>query len=155
MAKLIFGNRIGKQGKIIFGCSAVIRDETGQKILLIQRTDNGRWCLPGGSLDPGESVEECCIREVFEETGLHINITRFVGVYSNPHLLVEYPDGNAFQVVALNFEVEVTGGELGLSNETSNYGYFAIDEMKSLDLMEHHLERIKDSITEQTEPFIR
>lgn len=155
MAKLIFGNRIGKHGKIILGCSAVIRDETGQKILLTQRTDNGRWCLPGGSLDPGESVEECCIREVFEETGLHINITRFTGVYSNPHLLVEYPDGNAFQIVALNFEVEVTGGELGLSNETTDYGYFSLDEMKSLDLMEHHLERIKDSIAKQAEPFIR
>ena len=46
-----------------------IRDP-GQKVLLTQRTDNGRWCLPGGRLDPGESVEECCVREVLEEDRL-------------------------------------------------------------------------------------
>ena len=154
MAKLIYGDRIGKQGKVRVGCSAVIIEDTGQKILLTQRTDNRRWCLPGGGLDPGESVEECCVREVLEETGLHIQIKKLIGVYSNPNLLIEYPD-NCVQNVALNFEVEVIGGELGLSDETTDYGYFSIDEMESLDLMENHRERILDTIAKQAESFIR
>jgi 8-oxo-dGTP pyrophosphatase MutT (NUDIX family) len=155
MATVRYGNRLGKQGRLGFGCSAVIWDHTGDKILLTQRTDNGRWCLPGGGFDPGESVEECCIREVFEETGLHIRVKKLIGVYSNPHLLVDYPDGSAFHIVALNFEGEVVGGTLQVSNETAAYGYFSPEEMAAMDVMEHHRERILDAMAQQATPFIR
>ena len=66
---LIYGDRIGKLGEIVPACDAVIFDSTGDKVLLTRRTDNGRWCLPGGAMDPGESASECCAREVLEETG--------------------------------------------------------------------------------------
>jgi 8-oxo-dGTP pyrophosphatase MutT (NUDIX family) len=74
MAKLIHGNRVAKHGIILFGCSAIIFDAPHQNILITKRTDNGQWCLPGGRTDSGENVEECCLREVFEETGLHVKI---------------------------------------------------------------------------------
>ena len=62
MAKLIYGDRIGKRGVLRGGASAIIFDESREKVLLTKRTDNGRWCIPGGGMDPGESVEEACVR---------------------------------------------------------------------------------------------
>lgn len=55
---VLIGERIGRLGKIRLGCSAAIFDESGTKVLLTQRADNGEWCLPGGLVEPGESVEE-------------------------------------------------------------------------------------------------
>lgn len=152
--KLIFGDRISQQGTIRLGCSAVIINDTDQTVLLTQRTDNGRWCLPGGKVDPGESVAECCVREVFEETGLHVRVKRLVGVYSDPHMLVEYPD-NRLHTISLNFETEVIGGTLGLSDETTDCEYFSLEQIKSLDLIEPHIERISDTFAQQPEAFIR
>ena len=128
------------------GASAIIFDESREKVLLTKRTDNGRWCIPGGGMDPGESVEEACVREVYEETGLHVETTRLVGVYTNPGMVVEYADGNVIQPVAISFEAVVTGGEMGLSNETTDVGYFSVEEMEKLDLMENHVERIQDAM---------
>ena len=155
MAKLIHGDRIGKRGVLRVGASSIIFDESRGKILLTKRTDNGRWCLPGGGMDPGESIEEACVREAYEETGLHVKVTRLVGVYTTPDLVVEYADGNVIQPVALSFEATVTGGEMGLSDETTDVGYFSVEEMGSLDLMENHIERIRDAIQHLETSFVK
>src|SRR5687767_6821069 len=110
MVKYLYGDRIGAQGRLFIGCSATLFDETGQRVLLTRRTDNGRWCLPGGALEPGESVSEACAREVLEETGLRVSVVRLIGVYSDPHRLLEYADGNRYHLVALSFEVALEGG---------------------------------------------
>ena len=137
------------------GCSAIIWDSTRSKILLTRRTDNGRWCLPGGHAEPGESVAEACVREIWEETGLRVHVGRLIGVYSSPDFLLEYADGRRHQIVALNFEVQVIGSELGLSNETTEYGYFTPDEIERMDLMEHHRQRIADALANQVAAFVR
>ena len=155
MAKLIHGDRIGKRGVLRVGASSIIFDESRGKILLTKRTDNGRWCLPGGGMDPGESIEEACVREAYEETGLHVKVTRLVGVYTTPDLVVEYADGNVIHPVALSFEATVTGGEMGLSDETTDVGYFSVEEMGSLDLMENHIERIRDSMQNLETSFVK
>ena len=111
---LIYGDRIGKLGRIVTACDAVIFDSPGEKVLLTRRTDNGRWCLPGGAMDPGESAAECCAREVLEETGLIVRVGKLIGVYSTPHRIIEYADGNRRQGLTLCFEAEVVGGELGV-----------------------------------------
>jgi ADP-ribose pyrophosphatase YjhB (NUDIX family) len=103
MTRISYGDRLGKNGKIRLGCSAVILDENRQKVLLTRRSDNGQWCLPSGGVEAGESVAEACEREVWEETRLRVRADRLVGVYSDPNYLIEYDDGNRFQVVALNF----------------------------------------------------
>jgi ADP-ribose pyrophosphatase YjhB (NUDIX family) len=154
MVKIIYGERIGKQGKLSVGCSAVIFDATRQKIVLTRRSDNGRWCLPGGHMEAGESVAEACIREIEEETGLRVQVNRLIGVYSNPHMLSTYADGNCYQIVALCFEAEVQEGELGLSDETTEAGYFTPDEIETIDIMEHHRQRIADALSGQKETFV-
>jgi ADP-ribose pyrophosphatase YjhB (NUDIX family) len=155
MAQVLYGERIGKTGAILLGCSATIFDSTGQKVLLTRRKDNGQWCLPGGRMEAGESAAEACAREVVEETGLRVRVGRLIGVYSNPNRLIEYADGNRFHVVAMNFEAEPVGGTLGLSDETTDYGYFAQADIESLDVMEHHRERIEDAFACQQAPFVR
>lgn len=155
MSKLIFGERIGRGALLRVGSAAVIFDETRQKVLLTQRTDNGRWCLPGGMMEPGESAAEGCVREVWEETGLQVVVKRLLGIYTSPHHITVYSDGNRVQYASFCFETEVIGGELGLSNETTAYGYFSRGEIDELDLMEHHIERVADAFANELTPFIR
>ncbi len=155
MAKLITGNRVGKLGQLTIGCSATVFDETKQKMLLIQRTDNGRWAVPGGYMEPGESVAEACEREVWEETGLSVRIKRLIAVYSDPHKLLEYPDGNRYQLVILHFLVESIDGELSTGNETSDLGYFTRADIDQMDIGELDQKRITDGFAAQSITFIR
>jgi ADP-ribose pyrophosphatase YjhB (NUDIX family) len=154
MAKILYGERIGKQGKLSVGCSAIIFDAARQKILLTRRSDNGRWCLPGGHMEAGESAEEACAREVEEETGLQVQICRVIGIYSSPHMLLTYADGNRYHMVNLCFEAEVQAGTLELSNETTEAGYFTPSEIEIMDVMEHHRQRIADALSGQKETFL-
>ena len=155
MTKILNGERIGRLGKISTGCSAVIFDKDKKKILLTRREDNGKWCLPSGKIEPGESVTEACMREVLEETGLNTEVVKLIGVYSNPHQLVEYPDGNRIHLISLCFETKITSGKLTTSNETTEFGYFDLNEIKSLGLLENHRERIEDAFAGRPLPFIR
>lgn len=154
MTKVLYGERISKQGEIRLGCSAAIFDEQG-RIFLTRRTDNGQWCLPGGRMESGESVAEACEREVWEETGLRVRVTRLVGVYSHPDQLVVYADGNKAHIVALHFEAEIISGEPILSNETIDFGYFTMEEIQALEFLGRHRERIIDTLEKRSEALIK
>ena len=154
MTQILYGERITKQGKIRLGCSAAIFNEHG-RILLTRRADNGQWCLPSGGMEPGESAAEACEREVFEETGLNVRVRRLVGIYSHSDQLIVYPDGGRFQIVALHFEAEITGGTLELSNETSDFGFFTLQEIQGMEMFGRHKERIIDTLENRIEAFIR
>src|SRR5687768_18084311 len=119
MARVVFGERIGKSAQLRVGCSAMLWDETGTSLLLTRRADNGQWCIPGGGMDAGESAEECCAREMWEETGLVVSVGQLLGVYSSPHRLIEYSDGSRWQVVIFNFEVRRISGDLTLNDEVT------------------------------------
>lgn len=155
MKKVLHGERIGKNGRIRLGCTAFIFDEAREKVLLTKRADNGLWCLPGGGVDPGESVEETIIRELQEETSLTVRVLRLVGVYSDPDWLVVYNDSDAVQIVALNFEAEITAGEPVLSDETSDWGYFSLEEVSKLEMLLNHEMRIQDAFDRRVEAFVR
>ena len=152
---ILTGERIGRLGKIRLGCSAAIFDESGTKVLLTKRADNGEWCLPGGLVEPGESVEETCIREVWEETELRVEITQLVGVYSDPNRLVEYPDGNRFQQISLFFAAKVVGGNPALSDETTAFGFYTIAEAQQMTLLSNTLQRMVDAFSHQEKTYVR
>lgn len=137
---------MGRQGQLRAGCSAIIFDANREKVLLTRRTDNGRWCLPGGAMEAGESAAEACIREVREETGLNVRVTRLIGVYSNPDQLIVYNDGNKIFMVVMSFEAEIVSGELGLSNETTEAGYFSLSEMEHMPMHGQHKSRVEDAL---------
>jgi len=155
MTQIVHGDRVGREGRIRLGCSAVIFDPTREKILLTQRVDNQLWCLPSGGVEPGESVAEACAREVWEETGLKVRIKRLTGVYSDPHRLVVYADGHKAHIIALNFEAEIIEGKPGLSNETSAIGWYSYNEMDALPFLLNHKERILDTLQNQMAAFVK
>ncbi len=155
MTKVLYGERIGKRAQLRVGCSAAIFDNRREKLLLIQRSDNGQWCLPSGGMDAGESIVEACAREVLEETGLVVEVGRLVGAYTSPDVLLVYPDGNEVQVVGLLFETAVAGGELQVSDEATAFGYFSPAEMEDIDLLPLHRDRIRDAFVRQEAAFVR
>ena len=76
-----------KANSIVVAVTAAVRNDRGE-LLLIERTDNGLWALPGGAQDIGESVVQAAQREVHEETGLAVDITRLSGIYSYPRHVI-------------------------------------------------------------------
>ena len=80
---------------------------------------------------------------------------RLVGVYSDPDQLVIYPDGNKVHIVVLNFEAQVIEGELSLSDETTGFGYFSLDEMETMPMHGRHKDRVIDALSEKSDAFIK
>jgi len=121
---------IGHATLLMPGAAAIVRDEAG-RVLLIRRGDNGRWCLPGGMMEPGERIAECVVREVREETGLEVVPVRLVGVYSDPaQTRVTYPNGDEVHFVSVTFECRAVGGALRPDGEESlEVAAFATDAL--------------------------
>lgn len=155
MARSEYGDRIGKTAPLRVGSAAVIFDETSEKVLLTRREDNGEWCLPGGAMESGESAEEACVREVWEETGLTVAVTRLIGIYTSPHRITVYKDGNRFQFVSFCFEARVVAGTPGLSDEVTEIGYFSRAEMATMKIIDPHQIRIEDAFVRQVAAFVR
>ncbi|MBU0495399.1 MAG: NUDIX domain-containing protein [Chloroflexi bacterium] len=155
MVEIIHGDRVGKQGRLAVGCSASVLDATGQRVLLVRRADDGRWAVPGGYMEPGESVAEACAREVWEETGVRVRVERLVAVYSTPHKLLEYPDGNRYQLVVLHLAAAPIGGNLKASDETTEVGYFSLVDIESMNIGDFDRQRIADGFAAHAAAFVR
>jgi ADP-ribose pyrophosphatase YjhB (NUDIX family) len=137
------------------GVSAII--VTGEGLLLQRRGDNGLWGLPGGSVEPGESVADAVVREVREETGLEVRPVRLIGVYSAPALgqVITYPDGNVIHYISSSFECRVVGGTLICDGtESLELGWFDPDRLPA-DMMDVHRVRVADALARQSEAFVR
>jgi len=102
---------------IVVAVTTFVRDETG-KVLLIRRTDNDLYAIPGGAVELGEMLTEAARRETMEETGIAIEVTGLVGVFSNPHHLIEFTDGEVRQEFSICFRAKPTGGTLRTSGES-------------------------------------
>ena len=129
--------------------SAVVwRDGGRRELLLMQRSDNAHWGLPGGYVEAGESVEQAAAREVYEETGVQIEVGRLVGVYSNPAtMVIEYPGDRRVHAVNLCFEAAPVGaGAPTTPDEALATGYFALDALPE-PLVPIHKVRIEDAVT--------
>lgn len=137
------------------GSNAVLVNAANQ-VLLHRRSDNGYWALPGGAMEIGESIEQCAVRETFEETGLHVTVKRLVGVYSDPanFCILRYPDGYTVHYVILAFEVEQIGGELAISDESTDLRFFDVDALPE-DLMPSSRIRILDTLQRRAGAFYR
>ena len=135
------GNSLRKLPDVVkASATGLILDDAG-KVLLQQRSDNGWWGLPGGGMDPGESFSECAVREVFEETGLRVETSCRVEVYSDlaDFTSIVYPDGSLVQYVTCLFICNVLGGKLQISDESLDIGYFAAEEFPDATLLSARL----------------
>jgi ADP-ribose pyrophosphatase YjhB (NUDIX family) len=103
---------VGKRRIFMIGATAAIRDDAG-RVLVMRRADNGEWDLPGGAMELGETLVEALVREVAEETGLLVEPTRLVGLYTSPQEhSYTYPNGDQVQGWGAFFECRVAGGSL-------------------------------------------
>lgn len=118
----------------------------GEQILLAHRRAIDWWNLPGGAIDPGETVSEGLRREVREETGLEIEVGQLVGVYSKP----------LKQEIVLAFRCQVTGGTLGVINDDDidESRYFPLNKLPTRILPKHH-QRITDALLNQPHTLLR
>lgn len=95
---------------IVPSVNVVVVDADG-RILLIHRTDNDNWALPGGAMDLGESLPEAAVRETHEETGIKIEIVGLVGIYTDPrHVILYTSNGEARQEFSVVFKARPVGG---------------------------------------------
>lgn len=118
---------------IVPAVNVVVADDKG-RILMIRRTDNGNWALPGGSIDLGESVVGAGVRETVEETGITCAVTGLVGIYSDPKHLIHYTSNDE---VRQEFAIVLIGrpiaGAPTPSSESSEVVWVepdAIDDLK-------------------------
>ena len=150
------GRRITRMPDAIHVAAGGIVFNTSGEILLQKRVDNGWWGLPSGHVDVGESVEQAAIREIWEETGIWTRVKRLVGIYSDPqhNVIGAYPDGSLIQFVILIFECEYMSGELQISDESTNIGYFPPDSLPG-DTELCDVQAVRDALEYRVEPFVR
>jgi ADP-ribose pyrophosphatase YjhB (NUDIX family) len=106
----------------------IIRDG---KLLMVKEADEGKWSLPGGWADVGDTPSAAVCREVLEETGLEVKATKLLGVWDrNLHGHPPLP----WHVYKLIFLCEETGGSLAISHESTDIGFFALNDLPALSL---------------------
>ena len=125
--------------------SAVVIDDAG-RVLLHCRRDNGLWALPGGAVEVGESVGEAVVREVQEETGYQVEPMYVVGVYSDPKHVFAYDDGEVRQEFSVCVAARVTGGQLVVSDESSQVAWFTPAEVADLRMHPRIRVRVDDCL---------
>jgi 8-oxo-dGTP pyrophosphatase MutT (NUDIX family) len=123
---------VGHQLLMMPSVAAIVRNESGQ-ILFILRADNGNWDLPAGSIDPGESPAQAVVREVREETGLHVEPIAVAGVFGGECLRLRYGNGDVVEYTVTVFDCRVVGGELAnLDGEAAELHFMEASKRPSL-----------------------
>jgi 8-oxo-dGTP pyrophosphatase MutT (NUDIX family) len=120
---------VGNAPLIMVGAAVLILNNRDELLMLL-RTDNGCWGIPGGAMEPGESLEETARRETLEETGLAIENLYLLDAFSGPELYYRYPDGNqVFNVTAVFIAPEVSGEILVGLDEHEQWKYYPLDHL--------------------------
>jgi ADP-ribose pyrophosphatase YjhB (NUDIX family) len=136
-----------KANSIVVAVTAAVQNDRGE-LLLIERTDNGLWALPGGAQDIGESVVQAAQREVQEETGLTVEVTGLSGIYSDPRHVIAYDDGEVRQEFSLGFHARPVGGDLASSSETRQARWVTLDSLSELNIHPSMRLRINHALTQ-------
>ncbi len=131
--------------------SVIVRNSAGD-LLLLRRPDSGRWTIPTGGLKKNETLTQCAIRECCEETGLDIEITSLVGVFSDPRHLVAYADGEVRQPVNACFAGRVIGGNLITTDEASEVAWVPPAALDGYDIHPSIRRRIVHGLADGTMP---
>lgn len=118
---------VGSRPLILAGTNVYILD-AANRLLLMRRTDTGGWGLPGGFMEPGESLEDAARRETREETGLEIGELELLRVFSGPDCYYRYPNGDeVHSVIAAYLTRDARGALLSRSDEAAALAYFTLD----------------------------
>ncbi|MCP2248612.1 NUDIX hydrolase [Lentzea aerocolonigenes] len=141
-----------KATNIVVAVSAFVQDEHG-RLLMIRRTDNDLYSIPGGAQEVGETIGQAVIREIKEETGIDVEPTDIIGIYSDPKHVIAYTDGEVRQQFSICFRARPTGGNLRLSNESSEVRWVSREDLGVLNIHPSIQLRIKHGFDERSTPY--
>lgn len=129
--------------------------EEDDRMLMIRRTDNGNWAVPGGAIDLGESMVQAAIRETAEETGITCEVTGLVGIYTDPHHVIHYTSNDE---VRQEFSIVLTArrisGEPMTSSESSEVHWVDRSTVTNLQMDRSMKLRIEDYLTGDGTPHL-
>ena len=124
-------NKVGHDLLVLPSAAVALLDDH-MRLLVCMHADNNRWVLPGGLIEPAEHPADGAIREVWEETGLLVELTGIVGVYGGPELVIHYPNGDMASYVGTIFRGRIIGGHLRPDGqEILEVRYFTREELRA------------------------
>ena len=105
------------------------------RVALVRHAESGRWTTPGGGVEPYERPADAALREMWEETGLHVELLRVIGVYGGPEFTTTYRNGDAVSFLMTAFLARPIGGALRPDGEeTLEVRWFERQELRALPL---------------------
>jgi ADP-ribose pyrophosphatase YjhB (NUDIX family) len=134
---------------IVPSVNVVVTNEADE-ILLIRRSDNDNWALPGGGVDIGESVPQAGVRETLEESGIQCEITGLLGIYSDPsHVILYTSNGEVRQEFSIVLTARAISGRPTPSTESSEVRWVPPEEASAYQMdpsmrmrVQHHVKRL-------------
>jgi len=142
-----------RANRIVVAAVAFVQDPE-RRVLLIKRSDNGLWALPGGAQDIGETVSATAERETLEETGYRVQVTDLIGIYSDPQHVIAYADGEVRQQFALSFRANLVGGQLTTSDETPTVAWVSHDDLDEYGMHPSIRLRVEHGFQQRDKPYL-
>jgi ADP-ribose pyrophosphatase YjhB (NUDIX family) len=141
-----------KANSITVAVSVVVQNDAGQ-LLLIRRTDNDLYSIPGGGQEIGETLAQTVVREVEEETGITVRVIELVGVYSDPKHVIAYTDGEVKQEFSICFRAVPVSGTLHTSSESSEVHWVDPSDLDGLKIHPSIRLRISHGLAHREKPY--
>ncbi|GAA4096562.1 NUDIX domain-containing protein [Actinomadura miaoliensis] len=143
-----------KANSLVPSVNVVVENDKGE-ILMIRRTDNDNWALPGGAIDLGESVSQAAVRETKEETGIDVEITGLVGIYSDPKHVIHYTSNDEvrqeFSIVLIGRVIE---GRPTTSSESSEVKWIPAEMLSGVTMDRSMSLRLANYFERTTRPVL-
>jgi len=144
-----------KPNSMVPSVNVVVTNARGE-VLLIRRSDNDNWALPGGAIDLGESLAQAAVREVREESGIDCEITGLVGIYTDPrHVILYTSNGEARQEFSIVLTATATRGEPTPSSESTDVRWTPVADLPSYQMDRSMRLRVRHYLDSSTgQPYI-
>ncbi|MFF0381524.1 NUDIX domain-containing protein [Streptomyces sp. NPDC004286] len=143
-----------KANSVVPSVTAVVCNDAG-RLLLIHKTDNDLWALPGGGHDIGERIADTVVREVREETGIYVEVDNISGLYTDPQHVLAYDDGEVRQQFSICFRAHMVGGSLRTSSESKEVRWIDPADLDGLEIHPSMMLRIRHGLdAARREPYI-
>lgn len=143
---LLNSQKTGDSRLPIVAVNAIIVTDDN-RFILTQRADTGRWCLPGGLVEFGETIQGATVREVKEEIGIDCVIEKLVGIYSTNNLK-DVPIAKRNSII-IAFKCRIEQGVPGLSDEVTQVGFFNLENIPDTIIQNQRI-RISHALYEAT-----
>jgi ADP-ribose pyrophosphatase YjhB (NUDIX family) len=143
-----------KANSLVPSVNVIVVNDAGE-ILMIRRTDNDNWAVPGGAIDLGESVAQAAVRETIEESGIECEITGIVGIYSDPkHVILYTSNGEARQEFSIVLTARPLSGQPTPSSESSEVRWVPTSEVRDYTMDRSMRIRINDYLDRKESPVV-